>query len=261
MKVEIEKEFLKEIDIEDIKKIALKSGKAILKIYETDFYVKYKDDNSPLTEADIEANRIICESLKKLYPEIPILSEENIEVDYKVRKDWKYYWCIDPIDGTKEFVKKNGELTVNIALLYNNKPVLGVVLAPVLGDLYWSKKGDGAFKNGAKLPLNINKKVEESLTVVISHTKQPPELLEYIKKLESLTKKVEQISKGSSLKFCMVAEGKADIYPRFTPIREWDTAASHSILLEAGKDILQYENGEQVVYNKKNLLHPWFIVR
>ena len=252
---------LKDIDIEDIKDIAFESGKAIMKIYNRDFTVEYKDDSSPLTEADLEANRIICDSLEKLYPNIPILSEENTEIDYQIRKDWKYYWCIDPIDGTKEFIKKNGEFTINISLICNNEPVLGVVFAPVLNDIYYSKRGEGAYKNGEKLPLKTNKRPEENLTIILSHTKRPPETLEFIAKLEKSTKNLKNISKGSSLKFCLVAEGEADIYPRFSPIREWDTSASHSILLEAGKNILQYENGEQVLYNKENLFHPWFIVK
>jgi len=255
----VQSNFLEIVDIEKIKQIAVESGKVVMKIYNRDFSVEYKDDKSPLTEADIEANRIICNSLEQLYPNIPILSEENIEVDFDVRKNWQYYWCIDPIDGTKEFIKKNGEFTINISLIFQNRPVLGVVFAPALNDIYWSKKGFGAFKNGEKLPLKI-KKTDNNLTVVISHSKSSSQLYKYIESLEKESN-INLVSKGSSLKFCLVAEGKADIYPRFSPIREWDTSASHSILLESGKDIYQYESGKQISYNKPDLHHPWFIVK
>ena len=252
---------LNNIDIQDINKIALESGKAILEIYNREFSVEYKDDNSPLTEADTKANKIICDSLEKLYPEIPILSEENTEVDYEVRKNWNYYWCVDPIDGTKEFIKKNGEFTVNIALIHKNYPVLGVVFIPVLGDIYYAKKGKGAFKNGDRLPLKKGKKLDV-IKVIVSNSKQPPEIFEFIKTLRKKDNyRIDLILKGSSLKFCMVAEGEVDIHPKFSPIREWDTAASHSILLESGKNILHYQTGKQIIYNKKNLLHPWFIAK
>ena len=142
---------LEQIDIEDIKNIAIKAGEAIMEIYKKDFTIKYKDDNSPLTEADIVANEIICQELQELYPNIPIISEENKQTDYEVRKNWEYYWCIDPIDGTKEFIKKNDEFTVNIALIYKNAPIFGVVYAPALGELYWAD-GKNAYKNGEKLP-------------------------------------------------------------------------------------------------------------
>ena len=249
------------INIEDIKDIAFKSGEAVLKIYNQDFEVEYKDDNSPLTKADLEANRIICQSLEKLYPNIPILSEENTSIDYEIRKNWTYYWCIDPIDGTKEFVKRNGEFTINISLIYKNSPVLGVVFSPVLNDIYYAKKGFGAFKNGQKLPLQINKNPEKSLVAVSSRSHQSDEVLKFLENLKKETENLSVISKGSSLKFCLVAEGVADIYPRFSPIQEWDTSASHSILLESGKNILNYETGEQIKYNKESMLHPWFIAK
>jgi len=247
------------IDIEDIKCIALDAGEAIMKIYTQDFSIAYKDDNSPLTEADIKSNEIICNTLEKLYPDIPIISEENKQVAFDVRKKWEYYWCIDPIDGTKEFIKKNGEFTVNIALMHKNIPVLGVVYAPVLQEMYSAKKGIGAFKNGDKLPLFINRNPEKLMRVVASKSHLTDETQKFIDSLP--TKKTEQISIGSSLKLCMVAEGVADIYPRLSPTSEWDIAAAHAIVLESGKNVLQYHNGKQVVYNKENLLNPWFIVR
>lgn len=250
---------LKDIDLEKIVDIAKEAGDAIMKIYNKDFKIEYKDDKSPLTEADTKSNEIICDALVELYPNIPILSEENKEVLYEDRKDWEYYWCIDPIDGTKEFIKKNGEFTVNIALIHKDTPVLGVVYAPALKDMYKAKKGNGAFKNSEKLPLQINNNPKEKLSVVASKSHLSDETQAFIDALE--TKTIEQVSKGSSLKLCMVAEGIADIYPRLAPTMEWDTGAADAVVREAGKMTYQFENSEQVVYNKENLLNPWFVVK
>ncbi len=250
---------LNKIDLEKIVLIAQDAGDAIMEIYARDFKVEYKDDKSPLTEADLKSNEIICNALLELYPNIPILSEENKAQDYSERKDWEYFWCIDPIDGTKEFVKKNGEFTVNIALIHNDTPVLGVVYAPVLEEMYKAKKGEGAFKNNQKLPLIINENPKEKLCVVASKSHLSDETQTFIDALD--TKVVEQASKGSSLKLVMVAEGIADIYPRLAPTMEWDTAAAHAVVLESGKNVVQFESREPVVYNKENLLNPWFIVR
>ncbi len=250
---------IEHIDTEDIKNIAQKAGKAIMKIYDRDFTVEYKNDKSPLTEADLKANDIICNALKNLYPTINIMSEENKQTDYDTRKDWEYYWCIDPIDGTKEFIKKNGEFTVNIALIYKNSPVLGVVYAPALDDMYSAKKGSGAFKNGQKLPLHVNSNPNEKLVIVASKSHLSHETQEFIDSLN--TKEIEQVSKGSSLKLCMVAEGTADIYPRLAPTMEWDTAAADAIVRESGKMTYQIENKQPLVYNKKNLLNLWFVVK
>ena len=169
------------------------------------------------------------------------------------------FWLIDPIDGTREIVKKNGEFTVNIALIEDSIPVLGVVYAPVLDEMYMAKRGFGAFKNGEKLPLVQNEFPKELLNVVASKSHLSKETQAFIDNLE--TKKVEQISKGSSLKLCMVAEGIADIYPRLAPTMEWDTAAAHAIVLEAGKEVIQFESKKALVYNKENLLNPWFVVK
>jgi len=247
---------LDKINIEDIKKIALEAGSAIMEIYSRDFSVEYKDDKSPLTEADIKSNEIICKFLEKNYPDIEILSEENKEVPYNVRKNWEYYWCIDPIDGTKEFIKKNGEFTVNIALIHRDKPVLGIVYAPVLKLIYYSKQGSGAFKNDTRLPI---KREDEKFIVVASKSHMSDETRKFVDDIDTDRDK-ELISMGSSLKLCLIAEGKADIYPRLAPTMEWDTAAAHAIVLESGKNILQYESSEMLVYNKENLLNPWFIV-
>lgn len=247
------------INIEDIKYIAFKAGSAVMDIYSCDFNVEYKDDSSPLTEADKRANEIICESLRNLYPDIPIMSEENKQVEYDRRKGWEYYWCIDPIDGTKEFIKKNGEFTINIALVNNGKPVLGVVYAPALNDMYYAKENQGAYKNGERLPLNVNKDKKKKLHVVASKSHLSKETQKFIDELD--TKEVVQVSKGSSLKLCLVAEGIADIYPRLAPTMEWDTAAADAVVREAGKMTCQLESGEPLLYNKKNLLNPWFVVR
>jgi len=248
----------KDIDIEQIIAIAKDAGEAIMKIYNKDFTVEYKDDKSPLTEADTKANEIICTALVELYPNIPIMSEENKQTEYSVRKNWEYYWCIDPIDGTKEFIKKNDEFTVNIALIHKDTPILGVVYAPAIDEMYWAKKDEGAYKNNQKLPLHINSRPEKKLSVVASKSHLSKETQEFIDNLE--TEMIEQVSKGSSLKLCMVAEGIADIYPRLAPTMEWDTAAADAVVRESGK--MTYQEDEQpMVYNKEELLNPWFIVK
>ena len=250
---------LNDIKLEQIVNIAKEAGKAIMKIYKKDFTIEYKDDKSPLTEADLKANEIICSTLEKLYPNIPIMSEENKQADYEVRKNWEYYWCIDPIDGTKEFIKKNDEFTVNIALIHKDTPVLGVVFAPAIDEMYKAKKGEGAYKNDQKLPLQINQHPEEKLHVVASKSHLSQETQEFINNLQ--TKEIEQVSKGSSLKLCMVATGEADIYPRLAPTMEWDTAAADVIVREAGKMSYNQKNNEPMIYNKENLLNPYFIVK
>jgi len=252
---------LNQINIENIVAIARQAGDTIMDIYKKDFAVEYKGDNSPLTEADTAANKVICEALIELYPSIPILSEENKVIPYAERKEWGYFWLIDPIDGTKEFIKKNGEFTVNIALIHKDTPVLSVVYAPALDDMYKAKKGGGAFKNGRKLPLEVNRSPEKSLRVVASKSHLSDETQEFIDELATKTEFVEQVSKGSSLKLCMVAEGQADIYPRLAPTMEWDTAAADAIVREAGKMTYQFESNTPVVYNKQDLLNPWFVVK
>ncbi|MHC3994944.1 3'(2'),5'-bisphosphate nucleotidase CysQ [Thiomicrolovo sp. ZZH C-3] len=256
---------LEKIDLENVVAIAEKAGKAIMEIYAQDFAVEYKDDKSPLTEADTTSNEIICQALGELYPEIPLLSEENKAVPYDERKNWEYYWCIDPIDGTKEFIKKNGEFTVNIALIHKDTPVLGVVYAPALGDMYKAKKGEGAFKNGQSLPLKRNLTPEMYLNVVASKSHLSEETQAFIDTLAKTTEEIQQVSKGSSLKLCMVAEGEADIYPRLAPTMEWDTAAADAIVRESGKMTYQYRpdmsEDVPVIYNKPDLLNPWFVVK
>ena len=258
---------LNKIDLEVVVTIAKEAGDAIMEIYDKDFQIDYKDDKSPLTEADTKSNKIICDALAKAYPEIPLLSEENKAEEYEVRKHWEYFWLIDPIDGTKEFIKKNGEFTVNIALIHKDTPVLGVVYAPALKDMYKAKKGDGAFKNNKKLPLEVNETPEKSLRVVASKSHLSEETQAFIDDMAKSSKSIEQVSKGSSLKLVMVAEGSADIYPRLAPTMEWDTAAADAIVRESGKMTYQFDsklqisNLKPIIYNKPNLLNPWFIVK
>jgi 3'(2'), 5'-bisphosphate nucleotidase len=262
---------LDQIKIEAIIDIAIQAGIATMEIYQRDFDVEYKADQSPLTQADLKANQIICEALSKLHPTIPILSEENKTIEYSKRKDWDYFWCIDPIDGTKEFVKKNDEFTINIALIAKDSPVAGVVYAPALGELYYAKKGEGAFKQvlSAKcevisqesLPIKVNKQQEQELCVVASKSHLSDETQEFIDNLALNTQHLTLISKGSSLKLCMIATGEADIYPRLGPTMEWDTAAADAIVRESGKMTYQFDNDTPVVYNKEDLLNPWFIVK
>ena len=259
---------LDQIDIQDIVKIAKDAGKAIMKIYNQEFDVEYKTDSSPLTIADKKANEIIVTALNQLSvnsfleKNIPIISEEGRSVPYDERKNWEYFWLIDPLDGTKEFVKKNGEFTINIALINKETPVLGVVYSPVLNVCYWAKRDEGAFKNGEKLPLKTKEK-RDVYKIVASRSHISNETKDFIEAIDTDKEKVI-ISIGSSLKICLVAEGEANIYPRLGPTMEWDTAAAHAIVNESDGLFNKYiDNGvrQQLVYNKKNLLNDWFVVK
>ncbi len=253
------------IDIHKINSIAQKAGDEIMKIYQQDFEVDYKADNSPLTKADIKSNEIITESLKNIYPEIPILSEENKEIPYNIRKNWEYFWLIDPLDGTKEFVKKNGEFTVNIALIYKKMPVLGVIYAPTLNLLYYAQKDRGAFKQEKnekpqRLPI-YNHTNNDTLKVIVSKSHYNQETKKFVDNLKNQYKKIEFINIGSSLKFCLIAEGKADIYPRLAPTMEWDTAAGQAIIEQAGGKVIEFNTQTPLKYNKQNLLNPYFVTK
>ena len=231
-----------------------------MQVYKQDFEVEYKQDNSPLTLADKKANDIIEDGLNKLSVNFPILSEEGESVPYEERKHWEYFWLVDPLDGTKEFVKKNDEFTVNIALIHKDTPVLGVVYAPALNVCYWAQQGRGAFKDGERLPLKI-KKQRETYRVVVSRSHMSDDTQAFIDAIETSREK-ELISIGSSLKICIVAEGEADIYPRLGPTMEWDTGAAHAVANEVGFTIKKYGsstcNGHY--YNKINLMNEWFVV-
>ena len=259
---------LDQIDIQDIVKIAKDAGKAIMEIYNQDFGVEFKSDNTPLTIADRKANEIIVTALNQLpvnsflQQNIPILSEEGRNVPYDERKNWEYFWLVDPLDGTKEFVKKNGEFTINIALIYKDAPIIGVVYSPVLNVCYWAKRNQGAFKDGKKLPLKVNGQ-RDVYKIVASRSHMSNETKDFIEAIDTDKEKVI-ISIGSSLKICLVAEGKANIYPRLGPTMEWDTAAAHAIVNESNGLFNKYvENGvyQKHLYNKKNLLNDWFVVK
>ena len=241
--------------------VAKEAGAAILSVYndEASFETELKDDKSPLTRADKLANEVIVEGLEKL-PEIyPIISEENKQIAYDERKNFETFWLVDPLDGTKEFIKRNGEFTVNIALVKNGSPIMGVVYVPVSQDLYWAVKGEGAyygsFDDAQRLLANEYKLTDSGLRVVCSRSHINQATQDFIDKLDA----PEAVSKGSSLKFLLIASGKAEVYPRMGPTMEWDTGAAQIILEESGGSILQLETNEPLEYNKENLLNPYFI--
>ena len=251
---------------------ALEASKAILEIYHTgEFDIELKGDNSPLTKADIASHNVIMSYLTKT--DIPVLSEEGRDIPYKDRKDWMQLWIVDPIDGTKEFIKRNGEFTVNIALIENQKPIIGVIFVPVTGELYFSSKEIGAFKvavdlddydvevlllNSNKLPLQ---REDNTFTIVASRSHMSAETREYVQEMRDIYGKVKLISKGSSLKLCMVAEGTANCYPRFAPTMEWDTAAGQAICEHAGFEVIDWDTKKNLLYNREELLNNWFLVK
>ena len=249
----------------------IKAGKEILKIYNNDITVEYKSDLSPITAADKSAHDVIVEHLSQT--PYPILSEEGMDINFHERLCWECYWLIDPLDGTKEFINRNGEFTVNIALINNGVPVFGIVYAPVLKILYIGIAEEGAWKvelENDKFPdkwkikknqFPIKQPSNKCFTVVASRSHTTIETNNFIAELEKIHGQLEFISMGSSLKLCLVAEGKADIYPRLAPTMEWDTAAGDAITRSAGCKVVQFDNGEPLRYNKENLLNPWFIVK
>lgn len=257
-------EMLEQIDINKIISITEEAGREIMKIYDTDdFAITDKSDKSPLTKADRAGNAIIIAALNESYPDIPIISEENKMIEYSERKDWEYFWLVDPLDGTKEFIKKNGEFTVNIALIRNGKPVLGVVGIPAKNQIYYAVENKGAFKidaDGIKTKLQINEPKENEIALIGSRSHPSPEFDVYLKEMEGKYSTVNFVPAGSSLKFCLVAEGKADVYPRLGPTMEWDTAAGHALVLEAGARVKIYGDTKDLQYNKESLLNPFFIV-
>lgn len=251
---------------------SLKAGEEIMNIYDSVFEVEYKDDKSPLTIADKNANEIINSFL--IPTKTPIISEENKQIDYSTRKDWKTCWIVDPVDGTKEFIKRNGEFTVNIALVINGIPELGVIYVPAIRTLYYAEVSQ---KQAYKVELSSHKVAIEDIIrwskplspkdegnnliqVVGSRSHMSQETLDFIENLKSKGNETEIISKGSSLKFCLVAEGNADVYPRFAPTMEWDTAAGQAICNAVGVEVISNETNKPLLYNKENFLNPWFVV-
>lgn len=240
------------------KTAAENAAEQILKVYESsDFDVERKSDDSPLTKADKASHDAIVDELEKTG--LPILSEEGDEVPYDVRKSWEYFWMIDPLDGTKEFIKRNGEFTVNIALIHENKSILGVVQVPVQNKLYWAVDNEAyLYHEGtfSKLLVNSIDLNQEGLNVVASRSHLSEETQEFIDALNN----PEIVSMGSSLKLLAVAEGAADLYPRYAPTMEWDTAAAQAIVEAAGGTVIQKKSKENVLYNKEDLLNPYFLV-
>ena len=250
---------------------SIDGGCAIMDVYASDFSVDYKNDKSPLTVADKNCNSVIEHHL--LGTEIPFISEESAQITYSERKDWEYSWMVDPLDGTKEFIKRNGEFTVNIALIHNGNPIMGVIYVPVKEELYFAMQGLGSYKvcvNSAienletlislsdSLPIDYKR---ESYVIVGSRSHMSVETEAFFEQKKKEYRNVEIMAVGSSLKLCMVAEGKADSYPRYAPTMEWDTAAGHAILKYAGFSLKQYNSNDDVIYNKENLLNPWFLVK
>lgn len=251
---------------------AIAAGQEILKIYnnpEANFAIERKADNSPLTIADKAAHNIIVEQLKNTG--FPILSEEGKSIPFKIRKHWKRFWLVDPLDGTKEFIKRNGEFTVNIALMNENKPIAGIIYVPVTQTLYYGDSITGAWKinradagttlkliteKGQKLPAKVK---TSNYTIVGSRSHMNAETENYVSQLEKKHRKIEIITSGSSIKIGMVAEGLANEYPRFAPTMEWDTAAGHAIANAAGKKLWLTDFSGELIYNKENLLNPYFI--
>lgn len=255
----------KAVDVNVIIDIAKEAGKEILEVYNTDYKIEIKADKSPVTVADKRSNAIIAEHLFRNFPDIPILSEEIKHESYNVRKDWNLLWVVDPLDGTKEFINKNGEFTVNIALLNKNKPVLGVIYVPVKHEIYFAIKNKGAYRIiQGKEPYQIKSKPlpeNGKIVVVASRSHKNKALEDYVEGLKTQYDQVEYISAGSALKMCRVAEGAADIYPRLGPCMEWDTAAGHIIVNESGKKVYIFNSENELTYNKENLLNPEFICK
>ena len=247
--------------LEPVLRLAAEASERILEIYATAFDVATKDDASPLTAADLAAHQVIVAGLQQLTPDIPVLSEEAASVPFAERSQWQYYWLVDPLDGTKEFVQRNGQFTVNIALIENHEPVLGVVQAPVTGLCYFAARGHGAFRQEpgqAPQPIAVRSLTpDRPVRVVGSRSHGGPGLQAFVARLGAH----ELVTLGSSLKFCQVAEGAADVYPRLGPTAEWDTAAAQAIVETAGGRVVSAETGEPLRYNTRDtLLNPHFIV-
>ncbi|NOZ48149.1 MAG: 3'(2'),5'-bisphosphate nucleotidase CysQ [Chlorobi bacterium] len=268
-----------QIDYSELLNIAIeaciKAGESILEIYQTDdFNVSLKGDNSPLTKADIASNDVIKSFLDKT--NIPVLSEEGKEIEFSERNNWTNFWLVDPLDGTKEFIKRNGEFTVNIAFIENGYPVMGIIYTPVADELFFSGYNERAkkienvhslinskafdinllLKNTIELPVSRENK---HFVAVGSRSHMSAETESYINSYKTKHKTVDILSKGSSLKLCLIAEGLADIYPRFAPTMEWDIAAGHAIIKGSGGIVIDVNTKQELKYNKENLLNPWFI--
>lgn len=249
---------------------AIEAGEKILSVYNSDdFGIESKADESPLTKADLLAHQCIMSHLEKT--NIPVLSEEGASIKFIERSRWEKIWIVDPLDGTKEFIKRNGEFTVNIALIINQSPCLGVVYVPVTKTIYWGAEGFGSYsyiiekdeshiklESKFKLPKTLSK---SAFTIVASRSHLSKETENYIEDLKKIHGDVHIVSKGSSLKLCMVADGTADCYPRFAPTMEWDIAAGHAVCKFSGRSVIDFATKKEMIYNRENLTNNWFIVR
>jgi len=242
--------------LSDVIRIADEASEKVLHIYQSDFKVSYKEDASPITAADVASHDIIARGLRSISRDIPVLSEEGAQLPWQERQHWRRFWLIDPIDGTKDFTQRTGEFTVNIAMIEDGEPVMGVVTAPALKEAYWGIKGEGAFKRDRAGHSHRIRVAEprETLRVVASKNHLNEETRAFIETLGPH----EIVQAGSSLKICRIAEGHADIYPRMGPTSEWDTAAAHAVLLAAGGK-MQTPAGQPLEYGKENVLNPHFI--
>lgn len=251
-------------------KASIEAGEAILEIYNgDDFNIELKNDDSPLTKADLKSNERIEAHL--IGTGVKILSEEGAKIDFEERKDWQQLWIVDPLDGTKEFIKRNGEFTVNIALVENNSPTMGVIYVPVTETLYFSDINLGAYKIENPKNNNLDDLIKDSTelgsqdypetyTLVASRSHMSDETLAFVEEKKQEHGDVTTVSMGSSLKICLVAENKAHAYPRYAPTMEWDTAAGHAIVKGAGKELYDYETKQPMLYNRKELRNNWFLV-
>lgn len=243
----------------DVCRIAYDAAASILAVYDTDFAVEHKDDRSPLTEADMAAHQTIMQGLKALTPEIPILSEESTTIDYSTRRNWRHYWLVDPLDGTREFVKRNGEFTVNIALIDDHRCTLGVVLVPVTGVCYYAARDYGAFKASPgqeARAIHTRPAQPDNLAIAGSRSHGSEQFQSFLQQLGE----AEVITVGSSLKSCLIAEGEVDLYPRFGPTSEWDTAASQCVVEQAGGLVTDMQLQPLRYNTKDSLLNPSFLV-
>ena len=239
--------------------IARAASSEIMRIYATDFDVAMKADKSPVTDADLAAHQVIVKDLRRITPDLPVLSEESADIPYAERRRWGSYWLVDPLDGTKEFISKNGDFTVNIALVQGGEPIVGVVHVPATGLSYYGCLGVGAFrrdKDGQASPIKVRRLIPDAPVKVVASRSHRGELLDgYLAKLGPHS----TVSRGSSLKFCLVAEGSADVYPRLGPTSEWDTAAGHAVLAAAGGKVVAADGGPLNYNAKESLLNPHFI--
>lgn len=254
-------------------KTARKASVEILKVYNSEFVVERKEDRSPLTAADKASHAVITGELEQTG--IPVLSEEGQFDPYHTRSSWKNFWLVDPLDGTKEFIRRNGEFTINIAYMENNRPLVGVIFIPVW-DVVYAGNGKSLYKiekasmltadefaalHNFEVTPDVSANPKDTVRVLASRSHSSPETTKFVKDLEEKYAHVELVSAGSALKFCLLAEGKADVYPRFAPTMEWDTAAGHALLKSVGKNILLVHSGLEMPYNKHSLVNDWFIAK